>query len=311
MPSTSPHWPPPPQPLVTLEASASLLRPPRDPHEVVARVLDLELDRPPCLRACVLIWKMGAGVPPCRLLQGREAAPSTPRGTGAQHLLGVGTPIGGTQCSGPRRRAGPRTLCAPCPLPRPSRTKDGQTSRAGCRLWALTANPCPAWPQWTGALGPGFKSDQGSDPALAGALGQVPLLLWPWFLLRPALQPWRWVCRSERAPPVHCTGSPSRKAGRHLAQAFGRGGGLLNGLYPLAQTQDSGQGLEGSACPPAGPSAQEHDLCAARGPPHTEGSSPGEALTGTSTGAERDTACCLWASGEGTRGRGAAGGGDR
>ena len=47
-------------------------------------------------------------------------------------------------------------------------------SRAGCGLWALTANPCPAWPQWTGALCPGFRSDQGSDPALQGLLVKSP-----------------------------------------------------------------------------------------------------------------------------------------
>lgn len=104
---------------------------------------------------------------------------------------------------------------------------------------------------------------------------------------------------------MHCMGYPSRKAGRRLAQAFGRGVGLLNGLYPLAQMQESGQGLGGSACPPAGPLAQEHDLCAARGPAHTEGSRPGEALTGASTGTERDTACCLWGGDE------SEGGGDR
>lgn len=46
-------------------------------------------------------------------------------------------------------------------------------------------------------------------------------------------------CRNERAPALHCMGTHSWKAGRRLAQAFGRRVGLPDSLYlwPKCRTQ--------------------------------------------------------------------------
>lgn len=156
----------------------------------MAGALNLELDRSPHLRASVSSsarWGQESHLAGC-CREGRQPFPCPGLGQGP-------IPVGGghPHWRDVAFRAQEESWAQDTlrPPPRPSRTRDGRTSRAGCSLWAPTANPRPAWPQWTRALGRGFKSDQGSDPALAGALGQVPLLLWPRFLLRPPLQPWR------------------------------------------------------------------------------------------------------------------------